>query len=759
MGNEIPPSIVRWYGRQRIEGFIERLYRAAKSEHPEALVTYVNFPTTEYLELPFLDFMAFNVYLETPEKLEPYLARLQNLAGEKPLVLAEVGLDSMRNGEERQAEVLDWQIRSAAAAGCGGTFLFSWTDEWHRSGEEILDWKFGLTDRERKRKPALAAVAAAFDEVPLPREPRLPKISVVVCTYNGGGNIRETLVALLRLDYQDYEILVVNDGSTDATEKIVNELQVRLISTENRGLSHARNVGMREATGEIVAYIDDDAYPDPNWLSFLGYTFMTTDHVGVGGQNICPESDGEIARCVAHSPGGPNHVLLTDTVAEHIPGCNMAFRREALLAVGGFDEQFCIAGDDVDVCWKLQDQGGTLGFHAGAMVWHHCRATIRGYLKQQYNYGRAEAMLEHKWPSKYNSAGYPKWQGRVYGHGHREPSWRSWRVYHGVWGSNLFQHLYTQPTSVVASLPLIAEWYLLIAALALISLAGGVWPPLLWALPLLAAAAGVLLVQALRSSFRAPLGWSESRGWKGARRRFTIALLHLLQPIQRLRGRLRYGLNPLRRRAVSKRISMPRRRTSSVWSEEWRSPTERLEALELQLTSAGARVRRGGELDRFDLEIRGGLLGSVRLLIAIEEHGQGKQMVRVRSWPLVVRWALPLIGGLAALAAIAFAFEAKAAATVFAGITALLSTRSFFDCAAAGALLLEAFAEEERVVDVPLDTGGNALLTAAFDVRAPRAAQLSSTIRPSDMRTRRCACSATSVSWVTTTTVAPDADS
>ncbi len=85
IGNEIPASIVRWYGHHRIEAFLERLYQATKDEDPEALVTYVNFPTTEYLQLPFVDFVSFNVYLETQEKLDGYLARLQNLAGDRPL--------------------------------------------------------------------------------------------------------------------------------------------------------------------------------------------------------------------------------------------------------------------------------------------------------------------------------------------------------------------------------------------------------------------------------------------------------------------------------------------------------------------------------------------------------------------------------------------------------------------------------------------------------------------------------------------------
>jgi len=134
IGNEIPASIVRWHGRRRVERFLKRLYLASKAEDPEGLVTYVNYPSTEYLQLPFVDFVCFNVYLETQERLEAYLARLQNVADDRPLVMAEIGLDSRRNGEAKQAEVLDWQVRTAFAAGCAGAFVFAWTDQWHRGG-------------------------------------------------------------------------------------------------------------------------------------------------------------------------------------------------------------------------------------------------------------------------------------------------------------------------------------------------------------------------------------------------------------------------------------------------------------------------------------------------------------------------------------------------------------------------------------------------------------------------------------------------
>ena len=64
------------------------------------------------------------------ECYEAYLARLQNIAGDRPLLMSEIGLDSLRHGAETQARVLDWQIRSAFAAGCAGAFVFAWTDEW-----------------------------------------------------------------------------------------------------------------------------------------------------------------------------------------------------------------------------------------------------------------------------------------------------------------------------------------------------------------------------------------------------------------------------------------------------------------------------------------------------------------------------------------------------------------------------------------------------------------------------------------------------
>src|SRR5262249_22564327 len=242
-----------------IERFLRRLYDAVKSEDAAALVTYVNFPTTEYLDLPFVDFACFNVYLESRERFKAYLARLQNLAAERPLLMAEIGLDSRRQGERAQARSIDWQVRTAFAEGCAGAFVFAWTDEWHRGGFDVADWDFGLTTRSRTSKPALAALRDAYAQVPFPEDTQWPRVSVVVCSYNGARTLRDTLDGLARLKYPDFEVIVVNDGSTDATPAVAAEYGVRLISTENRGLASARNTGWPAASGGGAASVDAES--------------------------------------------------------------------------------------------------------------------------------------------------------------------------------------------------------------------------------------------------------------------------------------------------------------------------------------------------------------------------------------------------------------------------------------------------------------------------------------------------------------------
>jgi GT2 family glycosyltransferase len=705
VGNEIPSPIVRWHGARRVERFIKRLYRTVKSEDPHAIVTYVNYPTTEYLNLGFLDFLCFNVFLENRTGLEAYLARLQNIAGDKPLLLAEIGLDSRRNGEELQAETLAWQIDAAFSSGCAGAFLFSWTDEWFRGGFDIEDWDFGLTRRDRAPKRALETVSKVFAQLPFATNSEWPRISVVVCSYNGARTIRDCFKGLRDLQYPNYEVIVVNDGSKDRTAAITHEYGFRLINTENRGLSSARNTGAQAATGEIVAYIDDDAYPDPHWLTYLASTFMTTSYAAVGGPNIAPPGDGAIAECVAHAPGGPVHVLLNDRDAEHIPGCNMAFRKSALMEIGGFDPRFRTAGDDVDVCWRIQDQGWKIGFNPAAMVWHHRRNSLRAYWKQQKGYGKAEALLEAKWPEKYNGGGHVTWGGRIYGNGlTRALGFRRPRIYQGSWGSAPFQSVCEPASNSFTSLLLVPEWYLLMFALAVVGALGFLWKPLFLALPLMLGALTTVVIQAIQSAQRERL--TEQR--RRAHRIFSfglIAVLHLVQPLARLFGRLRFGLTMWRRRGHAS-MSWPYSREIALWSEHWRSATWWLENCEEKLRAQGSVVRRGGDLDTWDLEVRSALFSRVRIRSAVEEHGAGKQLVRFRILPTwsLMHWAVPIM--LISVAVAAALNQAPAVSIIIGLLAALLAARIFQESAVATGVALRALrlmkeGLEEHVLSQP----------------------------------------------------------
>jgi hypothetical protein len=419
--------------------------------------------------------------------------------------------------------------------------------------------------------------------------------------------------------------------------------------------------------------------------------------MGVGGPNIAPAGDGWIADCVANAPGGPVHVLVSDDEAEHIPGCNMAFRREALLRVGGCDPVYRQAGDDVDLCWRIQQECGTLGFSPAAMVWHHRRNSFRMYWKQQQGYGKAEALLEEKWPEKYNVAGHLTWTGRLYGKGLTQALLSSrGRIYQGTWGSGLFQSIYEPAPGTLTSLPLMPEWYLVIASLACISLLGLWWTPLVVAVPLLFIALGALVLQALSSTRKAHFTSRPATRPERFKLHALTALFHLMQPLARLRGRIRFGLTPWRRRGTRSGLKWPAARTETIWSETWREADERLRTLESNLREAGACVLRGGDFDRWDLEVRGGMLGSVRVQMLTEEHGGGKQLARFRAWPRSSQRVVAMMLFFSVLPLAAALDGAWAVAFLLGAVALLFALRAFKECAAAMFTLVGALAEQKE---------------------------------------------------------------
>src|SRR5881398_2139962 len=248
VGNEISSTMARWLGARRVIEFVEELIQIGRTIDPDALFSYATYPPTEYLLPQNADFSCFNVYLHNQRDFEGYLLRLQNLTGEHPLILGEFGMDTIRHSQEEQAEMLGWHVDSVIKCGLAGTIFFTWTDEWFTGGEEITDWAFGIVTRERKPKKSFYTLEEKLgrNDAALPHRPlpRTPFVSVIVCSYNGGETLAQCLESLGKLDYPSYEVILVDDGSTDNTRDIAAGFpNVRYFYQTNHGLSHARNHG------------------------------------------------------------------------------------------------------------------------------------------------------------------------------------------------------------------------------------------------------------------------------------------------------------------------------------------------------------------------------------------------------------------------------------------------------------------------------------------------------------------------------------
>ena len=695
--NEIPPDVVRWSGALAMAEFIDDLVDAVKEIDAELLCTFANFPPTEFLRSRNVDFLTFNVYLHYQKPFENYLARLQMIADAKPLLLGEFGIDSIREGEAAKGKILEWQIETAFRGGAAGTIVFSFTDDWFRGGKAIEDWAFGLTTRARQPKESFQVVRRMFGAAPYFPLPHYPMVSVVVASYNGGRTLPACLKSLARLNYPSYEVILVDDGSTDDTPAIAAEFRMeledrrppaaaqslsdvavhshpnplplgegrgegergvssstaraprprmRVIRQVNFGLSVARNTGIHAARGEVVAFTDSDCRADEDWLYYLMGDLLNSEFAGIGGHNFLPPEDGWIPAAVMVSPGGPAHVMLTDRLAEHIPGCNMAFYKWALDEIGGFDPIFRSAGDDVDVCWRLQQHGHKIGFSPAGFVWHYRRSTARAYVKQQRGYGAAEAMLVRKHPEYFNFFGASIWHGRIYTAAKIGVTLRQPMIYHGTFASGFFQSIYSPPPSVALMLLTSLEYHVLVTLpLLVLGLAFlGVKVPLL--LPLGVTSLGISLALCVAAAAQADLPKKKRRCWS----RPLVALLFLLQPI--VRGWARYAerlslrQTPLAAHETLATLTLKKSRASFGELQYWSgSGTERLQFLTRiieQLDQQGWQSKTDTGWNHFDVEIFGSRWCRLQLTTVAEAHHGGQQLFRCRlatSWSLLAHVA------------------------------------------------------------------------------------------------------------------------
>ena len=627
--NELPADVVRWSGARPVEEFIDSLVDAVKMLDAGTLCTFGNFPPTEFLRPRLTDFSCFNVYLHRARVFENYLARLQMLADSQPLILGEFGMDSLREGEAAKCALLSSQIEASFRQGLAGCIVYAFTDEWFKDGRNVEGWELGLVTRAREPKASYFAVQGQFRSAPPPIAPAAPKVSIVVASYNGARTLAACLKSLTTLNYPRYEILLVDDGSDDDTHRIVSSFpDVRYVHQSHQGLSVARNTGITAARGEIIAFTDADCRADEDWLHYTVGSLLQSDYVGMGGHNFLPPEDGPIAAAVMASPGGPAHVMLTDRLAEHIPGCNMIFYKWALEEIGGFDPLYHRAGDDVDVCWRLQQKGYQIGFSPGGFVWHYRRNTVRAYLSQQQGYGEAEAMLVRRHPEYFNAFGASMWHGRIYGASNRAPTFRRPMIYHGIFGAAWFQTLY-QATPVTMLMHATTLEYHVLVTLPLVFLSAA-WPLVA---PLAITSLTVSIGTSFMAAAQATLPPAKERFWSRA----LITILFFLQPI--VRGWARY------RGRLTQR-TMPEAVTSWLQSLEYQASEAQREVRYLtaqgvtRLALLDAILQRLDEQQwqhkadagwsAYDVEVYGNRWCSLQLITVSEAAGEGSYRIKCR---------------------------------------------------------------------------------------------------------------------------------
>jgi cellulose synthase/poly-beta-1,6-N-acetylglucosamine synthase-like glycosyltransferase len=224
-----------------------------------------------------------------------------------------------------------------------------------------------------------------------------PFASVVVPVRDGESTIAECIDAILATDYpaDRREILIVDNGSTDDTASVIQSRPVRYLREPNRGVSNARNRGIAESTGEILAFIDADCIVEPQWLTEIAQAFEDPEVGCVAGdlKHMPPRSAAE--RQVARMLGDWQRFAFTSKPAYAITA-NAAYRREVLDEIGGFDPHMTRA-QDVELGLRFQERSGhRLAYAERATARHRNRSTQLGFFRQQLGWAYGAGLVGAK---------------------------------------------------------------------------------------------------------------------------------------------------------------------------------------------------------------------------------------------------------------------------------------------------------------------------------------------------------------------------
>jgi GT2 family glycosyltransferase len=237
-----------------------------------------------------------------------------------------------------------------------------------------------------------AALLGEVAEQELSRLENAPLMTVAICVRNAAADLDRCLASLRTLRYPRFEVLVCDDGSTDASPAVARRYGARVLELGKVGRGRARNIAINEGLGDYIAFLDSDEEAGPDWLSRLWRLHDRLGAAVVGGPNRqFPDAPWQ-ERAVGGAPGVAMPVVRGDGSCTHVPACNLSANAD-LARDTGFHEQLNF-GEDLDFCYRVLDAGQEILFHPTASVLHHRRRSLRGYVEQMWHYGRYARTFE-----------------------------------------------------------------------------------------------------------------------------------------------------------------------------------------------------------------------------------------------------------------------------------------------------------------------------------------------------------------------------
>jgi GT2 family glycosyltransferase len=236
--------------------------------------------------------------------------------------------------------------------------------------------------------------------------------SIIIPLPRFNGYIREAVPYYERLSLQNFEIIILPDSDED--EILSNKLTIKIVPSGKVGPAEKRDLGAKYASGKILAFTDDDAYPDQNWLSSALPYFQDESVAAIGGPAVTPKTDtfwqrisGNVYSSFMTSFVYRKRYVKTGKVHEDfdLPSVNLIVRKDVFDKIGGFDSTF-YPGEDTKLCLEIKKLGYKIIYNPDVMVFHHRRNLFPNHFRQIANYALHRGFFAKKFPETSRKLSY-----------------------------------------------------------------------------------------------------------------------------------------------------------------------------------------------------------------------------------------------------------------------------------------------------------------------------------------------------------------